>query len=281
MMQRVARGNSVTLSHTFYVDGIPTDPTPDTATVTIVRDDGTPIVTAAPATEAGTGIVTYTLAPAQNPSVDLLTATWTATFGAQSQVFTDMVEVVGGFLFGIAEARAMTPLDNDVTYPTQRILDVRTLVEEAIEDACGVAFVPRYRRERVSGTGTHKIVVTQPRVSAVRAVTFNGAVLVDVGTIVGDDAGVLDYPAGWMWGAENYDITYEHGYPYPPARIHQAALVLARSWLVDGPMDERTTAFTTPDGTFALSTPGMRGSIFGIPEVDAAVKQYDERAMVA
>ena len=50
-------------------------------------------------------------------------------------------------LFTVAQARAMSPLADTVKYSTQKIIDARTLVETALEDACGVAFVPRYRRE--------------------------------------------------------------------------------------------------------------------------------------
>lgn len=282
-MQRIARGNSATLTHTFYVDGVATNPTPDAATVTITGDDGTAIVTAQSATDTGTGTASYTLTPAQTATLDILTVSWTATFGSQSQTFTDYVEIVGGFLFSVAEARALAPLSSTTSYPIARIVDVRTVVEEAIEDACGVAFVPRYKRELLSGTQTRSLIVEQPRVRSVRVVKRDGVALVagDLATISVDDAGILDYPGGWIWGAGNYDVAYEHGYTYPPGRIKQAALTLARSWLVDGPMDERTTAFTTPDGTFTLSTAGMRGAVFGIPEVDAAVNAYDHRAMVA
>lgn len=283
-MVRIIAGRSATITHTFYSDGVATNPTPDAATIGITRDDGTTLVAAATGTtDTGTGTVSYTLTPTQTATLDVLTVRWTATFGSQSQVFTDYVEIVGDCLFSIAQARALTPLNDTTTYTLAKLLNVRTLVEEAIEDSCGVAFVPRYRREAIAGTNTTTVVVSQPRVTALRSVTLDGVALsvASLATVVPNDAGVLYYPAGWAWGASNYDIAYEHGYPRPPARITQAALTLARSWLVDGPLDDRTTAFTTPDGTFALSTPGMRGSIFGIPEVDAAVRQYDERAMVA
>lgn len=283
-MVRIIAGLGATITHTFYSDGVATNPSPDTATIGITRDDGTVLVApGAGTTDTGTGTVSYTLTPAQTASLDLLTVDWSATFGSQSQVFTDYVEIAGGSLFNVAEARALTPLNDTATYTLAKILAARALVEEAIEDTCGVAFVPRYARETVSGTNTRTVVVTRPRVTTLRFINRDGVALsvAELATIVPNDAGVLDYPAGWMWGASNYEIAYEHGYRRPPARIKQAALTLARSWLVDGPLDDRTTAFTTPDGTFTLSTPGMRGSIFGIPEVDATVRQYDERAMVA
>jgi hypothetical protein len=69
-VQRIVRGRSATLTHTFYSDAAATDPSPDVTTVTITRADGTAVVTAAATTEAGTGVVTYTVTPAQTALLD-------------------------------------------------------------------------------------------------------------------------------------------------------------------------------------------------------------------
>ncbi len=279
-MERIPRGNSATLSHTFYVDGVATNPTPDAATVTITRDDGTVLVNAAAATEAGAGIVTYTLTPAQTALLDTLTVSWTATFGGQSQAFTDVVEVVGGFLFSISEARALKPLDN-TQYTIAQIINTRTLVEEALEDACGVAFVPRYRRETVSGDGGATVVLSRPRVTAVRSVKHDGVAITDLATVVPSSSGIPYYPSGWTRGYGNYEVAYEHGYPYPPAGATQAALLLAKRYLVQGPIDDRATSMSSEDGVINLSTPGLRGARFGLPTADAFVSAYSMHAGVA
>ena len=275
-MNRIARGNSATISHIFYVDGIPTNPSPDAATVTITRDDGTVLVNAAAATEAGTGVVTYTLTPTQTALLDALTVSWTATFGGQSQTFIDIVEIVGGFLFTIAEARAVKPLDNTTAYTLQMIRDTRTLVEEALEDACGVAFVPRYKRETVMGTGSSRLVLSQPRVTAVRSISA----ITDTTSIVVHTSGVIYYPAGFARDTA-YIVSYEHGHPSPPLPAKQAALALAKKFLLSGPVDDRTTTMSTEDGTYVLSTPGMRGAIWGVPVADSFAAQYSQRACIA
>lgn len=282
-MIRVVQGRSATLTRTFYVDGVATNPTPDTATVGIVRDDGTELVTAGTAaTEAGTGVVTFTLTPSQTALLDALVVTWAATFGGQSQTFTDIVEVAGGVLFTIAQARALKPLDNAVAYPIASLIEARTMVETALEEACGVAFVPRYAREFVSGSGGSMLLL-RPKVRAIRSIAVNGVALSQslLDTIRVLPTGEAYYPTGWNAGIANLEVAYEHGHNYPPPRVTQAALTWAKNFLVKGPIDDRTTSLTSEDGTYVLATPGMRGSWTGIPEVDATIAQYSLAVGVA
>lgn len=289
-MQRIVRGQSATLTHTFYSDGVATDPSPDTATVTITREDGTAIVTGAATTNAGTGIVSYTLTPAQTALVDILTVAWTATFGGQSQVFTDIVEVAGGVLFTIAEARAVTPLSNATTFPTSRIVDMRTMIEQAIEAELGYSTVPRYYAERLAGTGTTVLRIGRPLFgnvpgtsisidTTIRAATIDDADL--TATDVLPEMAGLYYGAGWTFGRRNVIVRYESGAQYPPERLRRAAIRQAKRWLVDGPIDDRATSMSNDDGTFALVTPGIRGIQFDVPELTAAVQQYSLQVAIA
>jgi hypothetical protein len=103
----------------------------------------------------------------------------------------------------------------------------------------------------------------------------------ELAAIVPSGPGVIYTANGWTRGFGNYSISYEHGYSEPPARIRQAALLWAKSVLVKGPIDDRTTSFSNDEGTFSLATPGMRGSWTGIPEVDATIQQYSLTAAVA
>ncbi len=276
-MQRIIRGRGATLTHTFTTDGVAANPSPDVATIGITRDDGTVVVAAGSATtDTGVGTVSYTLTPAQTALLDILTVSWTATFGGQSQAFTDTVEVAGGVLFTLAQARALKPLDNTTLYTTARIIEARTMVEAALEDICGVAFVPRYRRQWVSGNGRSTILLA-PRTTAIRSVSLNDVVVsagyIDTMRLL--PTGEVYYPSWWTQGYVNYEIAYEHGYDNPPPRVSQAALLWAKKFLVSGPVDDRATSMSTEDGTYALATPGMRGSFTGIPEVDAVIQQYN------
>lgn len=281
-MQRIVRGISATLTHTFYVDGVATDPSPDTATVTITRDDGTAIVTDAGTTNAGVGVVSYTLTPAQTATLDTFTVTWKATIGGQLQSFTDVVEVAGGVLFTINQARALSALASTTTYPTAKIIEARTMVETALEDACEVAFVPRYGKVTVSGYGLSTIRLPA-RVRSIRSVKLDGVAVssTDLATIRTLPTGEVYFPSYWTRGFANYVIAFEHGHDYPPPRVSQAALTWAKAFLVKGPIDDRTTSMSTDDGTFSLATPGLRGSFTGIPEVDAVINQYSLSVAVA
>lgn len=276
-MQRIVRGLSATLSHTFYSDGVATDPSPDSATVTITRDNGTAVVTDAATTNAGTGVVTYTLTPAQTATLDILSVAWTATFGGQAQAFIDVVEVAGDVLFTVAQARALKPLDNTTTYTTQRILDARTMAETALEDACKVAFVPRYFRVTLDGRGSTDLLLPMVRPLTVTAATIDdAAVTVDDVELYDDGRAYL--PSGWTAGRRNVTITGTHGYQFPPPRVGRAALLLAKRFLVDSPVSDRATSMTTEDGTTQfLVTAGVRQAATDVPEANAVIDEYGVR----
>ena len=278
-MERVVVGRSFTLSKTFYSDGTATTPA-GTPTVTITRADGSTVTTSTVG-GTGTGPYTVTVAAANNQLLDELTVTWTATIGGQPNTYVDTVQVAGDVLFTIAEVRALnSQLADSNQYSTGEIVAMRTTVEEAIEQHTG-ALVPRYHQETLSGssitgrnsyTGTLGLRLTQPYVRAVRSITIDGVALgsSDLANVTLDGQTLYGY--GWPVGWSNIVVGYEHGRDRPPERVRRAALTLAKIWLVSGPVDDRTNTFTsTEGGTFSLVTPGRGGSIFGIPEVDAAV----------
>lgn len=250
-MQRIVQGRSATLTHTFYVDGDPEDPTPDAATVTITRSDNTALYTNENTDDTGAGTVEFTLTPTDTALLDTLTVRWTATFGGQPQTFTDVVEVAGDVFFTLAELRARFQRPDEFT--VAQLSDMRVLVETAIEDACGIAFVPRYAIGTADAYGN----VTRRGLRRLRGTVTNSGVTAP-------------------------RVGYEHGLDQPPPRIKQAALMLAKAWLTVGPIDDRTTILSSPEAgiTATLAVPGRGGSNFGIPEVDAAVKQYSHRTSI-
>jgi hypothetical protein len=277
-MDRVLRGSAATIKFTFQVDGTATDPSPDTAKIGIVRDDGTEVV--APGTSVvndGTGVFSYTLDPGDTSQLDILKASWTLTYAGVQQTFDTYVEVVGGYLFSIADARKIQPFKSDTTnYTAADISAIRTMAEIALEDVIGTAFVPRYRRQVIDGTGRALMFLNVPRPITIRSVKQSGVAFgsTQLAQVQMRPTGSLFLPTGWTSGVGNYEIVYEHGFPYPPPRVSRAALLLAKRWLVDGPYDDRATAISTEDGTFSLVTPGVRGAMFDIPEVNAVVAEY-------
>ena len=90
------------------------------------------------------------------------------------------------------------------------------------------------------------------------------------------------YGYTWSAGYGNGVVGYEHGYDRPPERIRRAALLLAKAWLVAGPVDDRAATFSSADGgTYGLVVEGRGSSPFGIPAVDAAVQEYSLTVGVA
>jgi hypothetical protein len=275
-VDRVLRGSVATISATWYdANGAVADP--GTVTVQVDRDDGTNLVAAGGATSgSGANARTFALTSTHTALLDQLKATWTSsTLGT----LTTYVEVAGGFLFSIAEARKLAPLQDATKYPTADILVARTLAETALEDDCRCAFVPRYRRELVDEPNGSLLPLQRVRPTAVRSIKREGVAMStpDLADIRLRRDGSLYRRLGWQQGiiswANSYEVAYEHGHPYPPPRVGRAALLLARRWLVESPIDERTTAVSTEGGTISFLAAGIRGS-FDMPEVNEVVRRY-------
>ncbi len=289
-MERIHQGRSATLSHTFEVDGVATNPSPDTATVTITRADGTALVPAGSVTDAGVGVVTLTLTPAETALLDTLKVTWTATFGGQSQAFTDYVEVAGGFLFSVAQAKAIQGLTNQ---STANIVAARTMIETELEGALGYSLVPRYHEETFSGErnlalwSRAPLVGNVPRshipfVTTIRSATVDGTAL-STASVLPHSAGFY-YDNSWSSGYSNIVLRYEHGAKYLLPGATWVGLILAKSWLggQNRPIDDRAITFNaTEGGTYSLAVPGRNGSTFGHPDVDAFVDAHGLNVGVA
>jgi hypothetical protein len=160
---RIARTAALPLTHTFYAPATetPTDPT-GTPTYVITSAAGTTVASGNATVVGGsTGQVTLTV-PGQ-AAVDLLTVAITATVGGASLTEYDTVEVVGGFLFSIAEGRASdTSLQNTDKYTLQDLEWARAAAEYELERICDRAFVQRYTFQTLDGTGTNSIVLRGP-----------------------------------------------------------------------------------------------------------------------
>lgn len=282
-LERIHQKTPGSVSKQWYEAGVAVDP--GTVTVNVTRADGTVVVTGGSVSGTGTGARTYSITTAVTQLLDTLEVEWVST---DKGTLYSTVEVVGGFLFTLAEARAIRPLDNTTLYTTAALIAMRTTVEQALEDACGVAFVPRYALETVNGSGTDVLPLKWPKVRAIRSAsyTYNGT----ASLLSASELGLLSYAAwggvtGYSWGTGfgNWTVGYEHGHDRPPERVRRAALSLTRSWMVSGPIDDRASTFNAgaDGGTYSLVVPGRNGSVFGMPEVDAVVQEYNLRVGVA
>jgi hypothetical protein len=269
-LERVLQNTNLTVSQPFHEDGVAVDP--GTVTVTVTRWDGTELAADAATAGTGTDARTYNLTPATHTALlDRLRIDWESP---SKGVQTSYVEVVGGFLFSISEFRALgTAYANTTNYPAETVADMRTTVEQALEDACNRAFVPRYELETVNGEYGRLVRTRWPKVRTVRSVTVD-----DVAGTVADYVALREgmlYASGyWTVGYGNITVGYEHGDSSPPMRIKRAALILAKRWITPGAADDRAINVSNETGTYALFQAGVRGHQFDVPEVQAAVDQY-------
>lgn len=269
-----------TLSQQWTQDGVVADP--GTVTLGITRADGTVLVAAgASTTGTGTSPRTYNLTTTHTALLDKLAVTWTSMLKG---TLTSYVEVVGGFLFSIADALAVSSL---ASFPIADIADARTGAEQDIERLCGCAFVQRYAKQTISGDGSRSLQLKHPLVKTVRTATIAGTALTSTEladltfTVSGE---VWSNLVWWTCGRNNVTVGYEHGFQDTPVAIHNAALTLAKMRLlaVNSPIDDRTTTFASAEGgTYALAVAGRGGSYFGLPDVDAAIDRYSMATFVA
>lgn len=262
-LQRVEQNHTATLTKTFQVDGVATDPSPATATIQIVRADGTVLVPAGTATTRTTvGTFTYNITTAQTGLLDNLTAYWTSSLGVLKQ----QVEIVGGFLFTIAEARTAI---GDTAYSATKIAEARTYAESELESALGYALVPRYARETLTGyAGSLRL---RPYLRSIRSATVNTSALsaASLAELSFDTTGRVN---GYSWSSYsdlgNVTVGYEHGLSFPPAGAKRAALALALDSLgtdTSG-IDPRAETIITVDGTIRLRNGSGPFSALGVNE---------------
>lgn len=275
-MDRIVRGTAATISITLLIDGAATDPSPDSATVEVVRDDGTTLVTETAATNAGTGEFSYTLAPAQTALLDVLTARWTATIGGHEQTLETHAEIVGGHLCTLADIDAnLNKAGAAATYSTETKAAARDAATDAFEAEAGVAFTPRYRRATLDGSSDFDLYLPTPRVLSITAGSLNGAALSagELGELQ-VEGGSVYREAGWGTGRRSVTLAWEHGHRTPPADVSRAVAVLAASLLKDGPFDDRGYGVTDEGGAVRLLTAGISGAAFSIPDVESALARH-------
>lgn len=272
---RLLRTAGVTVTHEFRVDEVLTDAA-GSVTATLSRLDGTVVAGPTTAGHPSTGTYTYP-APGQS-QVDSLTLDWAGTFAGSAVTVRDYVEIVGGFLFDLAEARTAHDLDV-VRFPAAVLASARIWVEQEAERICRQAFVPRFARESHNGTGNPQLGVQWPLIRKIRAVTVGGTAMSapDVALLGYADHGVITRPggAGWPAGTRNIIVEYEHGMDLPPEEVRQAGILRLRSALGQNTagVPDRALSFSVADGgVYRLSTAAKQKT--GFPDVDGVYERY-------
>lgn len=242
-------------------------------TVTLTRDDSTVAADAVTVSEGATGEHRFTVAPALTGSVERYQAAWRGELdGVQQTIATTTLEVAGGPLFTLAQARTL-----ELDHAAYLIEHARLLAEDLLEHASGVAFSTRYGRARLDGNGQRELLLPAPRVQQVLACAVDGE-SVDVDELVVlEDEGVVHRAAGWPSGVRNVDIAFAHGHRAPFPLASRPALLLAERMLTRdrGALSSRATSITNEAGTQLLVVAGMRGMLTDIPEVNAFLGEFD------
>jgi hypothetical protein len=281
--QRLLRG--IAASVTATITDAAGDPAAGlTVTVTIARADGTSLYTDTATTGNGDGTYSKALTATELANLDVLTCTWKVSTVARA---TTVHEIQGGYYFtagdlAIAEQGRAGSIDADT------LIVLRDEVETEVERICGAAFVPRYRRVRLDGTGTTRLLAPDPLPRTVRSVrvysdatTYTSFTAAEVAALELHDHGLIErrdhnvFPAG----AQNILVEYEHGHDRPPADLRRAVLRRARSraLMATSGIPDRALSFTAENGqTFRLATPDAWST--GDPEVDAVYDRHAVRA---
>lgn len=273
---RVLRGSARVITLDLETEGSPVD-ADGVVLVTVTNDAGVVLEMAQAATHLALGSYSFTLSPTDLAALDSLTVTWAATIAAVAFTSSSVVEVVGGFWFDVPAARARPEL---APFTDAEIAQKRTAAEWFLEDQTSVSWVPRYRREtQLLDASPRLLVLERGDVSRLRSLTVDGTALASdvVAALRVSRDGVLDFGgtsavrplAGAAFGDQvQIDVAYEYGRAWPSPRAGQTALILARHYLLNGPLDDRAIALSVEGGVVSLLTPGVRGSVTGIPEVD-------------
>lgn len=290
-MTQLLRGLAATIEATYTnAEGVAVDP--GVVTVTITRLNGTAVATAAATSGSGAAKRTYTLSGSVTADLDTLTVVWSSvTLGT----ITATYEIVGAFLFTVAEARAfddkhLGTIDNEAEpttylYPTALIEAERERIAEEFERICEVSFIPRYRMVTLSADDDGTIRLPDMQVQAIRSVeTRSGSAWTafsadDLTDLVFDSAGLVarDTRGIFPTGNRLVRVGYEYGFPTVPLQIRRAALLTARYSLAVSWTSARTITASNEFGTQQYWTPGYSGrgsAIHELPEVDKILRQF-------
>ncbi len=271
-MERIQQGFSTTVSQSIIVGTTAAT----AATVTVVRDDGTILVNGAAATPVSNGLFTYSLAAAQTSLLDRLEVRFTST-APYVATLTQVVEVAGGHLFELSQLESHPDVKRyygESAPPREDLEDARIWAEQRFEGVCNFAFVPRYGRKRWSLRTPQRLM---PYLRSIRTLSVTQTGTTEV------IPGPYDYgPEGFLRVSQRNGVAeamFEHGLNAPDMTVSEAVLTLAKTHLVRGPITDRATQIPVDaGGVINLATPGLLGSWFGIPEVDAVAT--DNRLIV-
>jgi hypothetical protein len=237
-----------------------------------VKDSAGVAIAGSPFTASGTGTNPRTFSVTL-AILDTYDVTWTLP---DTSTRRTQFEVVGGFVFAVAELRAFDSLLSAKTAPELR--EIREIVEEKFEVGGNVSFTLRGHRVAVDGKGTDKVFVPDVEVRTLVAASIDSVALSapEIAAVKVYPFGMLVRPSSvWSLGWRNVSVLYEHGLADVPSAISRAAKKYARYLMLNSAAEasERATAMFTEAGGYRLTLAGRDGPT-GLPEVDAVLAEF-------
>lgn len=288
--QRIVRGaTDAVLSHQFHdADGDPSAPS-GTVTVSVTRSNGDS-VTVGTVSGSGTSPRTASIAQSELATIDRLTAVWSDD---GTEVATTEFEVVGGTVGSVAAIKA---IESSINKSDTLVKAARKVAEDRFLSTQNRSPFERLVVERLDGTG-HAYLwgAVLPDLQSVRwvrvytsATAFTEFSAAELAAIVTPDAYArFERTDGKVWpcGRRNVEIAYTAGLTAVPDDLRRAFFKAVRVEVnaASTGVPERASSWGSGDGiTFGISTPGQRGAIYGIPELDDVWNKYrDPRPVVA
>ena len=284
----VAGATTATVSHQFVdADGEPADPA-GTVTVSVTRSNGD-AVTVSAVTGSGTAARTATIAGAELANVDRFSVVWSIDGITNA---TDTVDVVGGTIGNAATIAAAEPSLSTET--AAAIQSARAAVEDRFAAVLGRSLVPRLIVERFDGTGNTCLTGAQwPDLLEVvwariwtSATAYTDLTATEAAAVLPDVYSQFQRSDSKAWpaGRRNVEVGYRFGLETLPTDLRDACFAAVRAQIVrtNTGLPDRAVGFGSLDGlNFQIATPGQRGAIWGIPEIDAVWNRYaDPRAKI-
>lgn len=209
-------------------------------------------------------------------SVDLLTLVWNALIDGDVWEDITTLDVCGSRLFTIGDMRRMPDMADPTKYPNAAIETERIAAEDYLEAQCCRAFAVRVHEAKIDQAEwylTSGLTLPTPDALTLLALAIDGdeATPETLEAYSVGSGNVVYAPDEFV--NVNVDVMYVHGAITPDAG--RVAAILARHRLTHGPLDDRAVSLAVDGGgTIALLTPGVRGSLTGIPEVDVFISRY-------
>lgn len=265
-------GRSWNLKYAFLDEETPITPAAVTVRVYPEGSD-TAVFTGPAALVSGSWVVTV---PAQVQGV--YRVVWD---GSPTAVDTAYVEVVGGLLFTVPEARdSDSELTDASDYPAAEIAHYREVIAAEFETITGRSFTPRTARVSFETDGSDAVWLGKFDCVSLEALEGlpDGSVVSDF-TV--DANGVLSGLSGLSEGLPLVAVV-DYGFRMVPLDVKRAALLRLRYLLAaesSGVPDRATSYVAAEGGTFTLATAGRAGYETGIPEVDKTLTDYSRKIL--